>query len=238
MTDGSKLGVQRCVAIVVAGGQGSRFGSGVPKQLVNLGGHPILHHTLRRLDEASAVTGVIIAANREWQTEIAEIAEYSLRKTPHVVVDGGSSRNESILSALEPLATLDQNLPILVHDAVRPFIKDEIISRVLEGLREHRAVIPVVASADPLVRVSGDTVVAFEERTEVYRGQSPQGFYLGDLKRAFSNRDDLGSYATAFEVLRSHDPEIAIGYVDGDMDNIKITTPVDHVIAGQLLLEG
>lgn len=225
-----------CIAIVVAGGQGSRFGSDVPKQLVSLAGYPILHHTLRRFEEASIISQVVVVANRDWNAEITDIANYALRRTPHEIVDGGMSRNESVLYAVQSLRNAPEDTVVLIHDGVRPFASEEIILRVAKALQHYRAVIPVIPSADPLLRVNGDHVEGFEQRSEVMRGQSPQGFVLRDLRHAFHSCPDVHEFDTVFEVLLAVDPSLEIGYVEGELDNIKITSPIDRIVAGQIMM--
>ena len=227
-----------CVAVVVAGGQGSRFGSDIPKQLVSLAGYPILHHTLRKFEEAASVSYVVVVANPDWNAEIVDIANYALRRTPHHVVDGGPSRNSSVARAIAELLDVAGETLVLVHDGVRPFANEDVILRVAKALEQFRAVIPVIPSADPLVSIDGESVRGFEKRSEVVRGQSPQGFILDDLRRAFASGRSIDDFETLFELLLSVDPGITIGHVAGDMHNIKITTPIDRAIAGQIIMDG
>lgn len=226
-----------CAAIVVAGGQGSRFGSDIPKQLVSLAGYPILHHTLRRFEQAALISKVVVVANPDWYGEIVDTANYALRRTPHHIVHGGDSRNESVAHAVDALSDAADDTPILIHDGVRPFASEELILRVLKALHHFRAVIPVIPSADPLVRVDGNSVESFERRSEVMRGQSPQGFVLGDLRRVFEDGRSFGHFDTLFELLLNDNPGFEIGHVEGEMNNIKITTPIDRMIAGQIIMD-
>lgn len=231
------VGRTNCIAVIVAGGQGSRYGSDVPKQLVTLAGYPILHHTLRRFEQAAPVSRVVVVANPDWQCEIAEIASYVLRRTPHQVVAGGNSRNASIGCAVRALDDAADDSSVLIHDGVRPFTTEDVIRRVLKSLESYRAVIPVIPSADPLLRISGPRVIEFEQRAQVVRGQSPQGFILKDLRSAFKGEQDAGRFDTLFELLLSIEPGLVIGHVEGEMNNIKITTPIDRAIAGQIIIE-
>lgn len=227
-----------CVAIIVAGGQGSRFGSDIPKQLVSLAGYPILHHTLRRFEQAASISQIIVVANQDWIAEIADISSYVLRYTPHQVVGGGASRNESIGHAVGALNELPDDTLILVHDGVRPFVSEDTILRVAKALEHFCAVIPVVPSVDPLVCIDGREVKNFAKRSDVVRGQSPQGFILKDLRRAFTPGQEVGHFDTLFEFLLAGDPELTIGHVEGDLNNIKITSPIDRAIAGQIIMDG
>ena len=227
---------QEIIAIVVAGGVGSRFGGPIPKQLMNLGGHPVLHHALRKFEAADSVGRIVVAANVDWSEEIGEICDSALRRTPFEMVAAGAERNISIRNALVPLKEVEQ-ARILVHDGVRPLVTTELIARVAASLSQHRSVIPVIPSSDPLVVVSGDRVRGFEQRDTVMRGQSPQGFQLSDLRLCLEGQVDAGMFSTVFEALRAMDPGAEIVCVEGDPNNLKVTTPIDRVIAGRLLLE-
>ncbi|MEJ7707700.1 MAG: 2-C-methyl-D-erythritol 4-phosphate cytidylyltransferase [Nocardioidaceae bacterium] len=91
---------------------------------------------------------------------------------------------------------------------------------------------------DPIVLVQGGQVVDFAARDKYWRGQSPQGFWLGDLREAMLvNANDVNRYATVFEMLMACIPNFRVEVVDGELNNLKITAPVDHMIAGRLLVE-
>lgn len=227
----------RAYAIVLAGGTGSRFGSGTPKQLIRLAGHPILHHTLRRFDDPELIAGIYLPANVLWKSEIQDIATSAVTNVPLTVVDGGADRNESIRNAVEVMP--DYNSKVLVHDGVRPLVPADLISRVVQELDHARSVLPVIQSADPLAVIDGSRVTRFESRERTFRGQSPQGFYLDDLRSTFQPEYDVltRGMTTLFEAIAVVDPELEIGVVEGDVNNLKITLPVDHMIAGRLLLE-
>jgi len=228
------------VAVILAGGTGSRFGGPTPKQLARLAGHPVLHHTLHRFDEPTLIDSVVVVANTEWISEILDACESALRAVPFIVADGGQSRNESVRNALQALNDYAA-ARVLVHDGVRPLVTRSLIERVAEELRRERCVIPVVPSVDPIVVVEKQRAVAFGDRSAVYRGQSPQGFLLEDLRRVFcddtSNSREVLAAPTIYEVLMRATPGLIPKVIDGDLSNIKITMPVDHMIAGRLLLE-
>jgi 2-C-methyl-D-erythritol 4-phosphate cytidylyltransferase len=157
---------------------------------------------------------------------------------PYEVVDGGGSRNESVRNALLRIDEAD-DARVLVHDGVRPLVSDALIASVAHRLLSSTCVIPVIPSADPLVVVRDGDVIGFEDRGDVYRGQSPQGFWLSSLRDAFLPQplDQLSVFATIFEAVRAARGHLEIATVPGDMNNVKITTPVDRLIAGRLLLE-
>ncbi|WP_456786670.1 IspD/TarI family cytidylyltransferase [Cellulomonas sp. P5_C5] len=231
------MGGSGAVAVVLAGGMGSRMRGPLPKQLIELGGEPILLHTLRRFADPGTFTRVVVVANPSWRAEIEELATSATgARDRFLVVAGGSSRNASIWSAVRALDEPDQTR-CLIHDGVRPLATGELFQRVLEALDVARSVVPVIDSIDPLFRVSGDDVLEVELRSTVLRGQSPQGFWLGDLRRGLASVGSPGidSYATVYEVMRRAFGEFEIRTVPGERNNLKITEPVDHATAALIL---
>ena len=224
------------IGVVLAGGAGTRFGAAKPKQLARLSGHTVLSYSLRTFDAHPATERIVIAANPDWQAEIADVVSDAVRRKPWEIVDAGEHRNASVLNAIGSVESDDARL--LVHDGVRPLVEHSLIERVVEALESAEAVIPVIDSIDPIVKTRGNKVVKFTRRSTHLRGQSPQGFWLKTLRKAFAQTsiEEQQAFGTVFELLQSADPSARITTVDGDMNNIKITMPVDHMIAGQLLL--
>ncbi len=222
------------VGIILAGGNGTRFGSRSPKQLAEVAGVPILGHTLHRLD-SQGLAELVLASNEEYRWEIEEIARTHLVRTPHRIVSGGATRNESVANCVEEIDR--ENIKVILHDGVRPLVTSEVLQRVVRGLDKHRSVLPVVPSADPLVEVRQGIVEAFASRAVVMRGQSPQGFWLKDLVDALPRLREPSGFTTVYEVLCSIIDGFDVGVVDGDPENVKVTLPIDRVIVGQLLLD-
>jgi 2-C-methyl-D-erythritol 4-phosphate cytidylyltransferase len=222
-------------AIVLAGGKGARFGDSRPKQLAKLAGQPVLYHTLRKFDRPALFGQIVVAANPEWMEEINEIAEDALRRVPFTVVNGGTSRNRSVRAALNSLTMVDR---VLIHDGVRPLVREELIMAALDALEHARCVVPIVPSVDPIVVVEDGVVRQFMNRAVTHRGQSPQGFWVDDLRAALVHEETLGlEHETLFEAILAWNAEAHIMAIPGDLNNLKITLPVDHMIAGRLLLE-
>lgn len=224
-------------AVVLAGGNGSRFGADIPKQLINLAGQPILYHTLRKFDLIPSVRRVVVAANTKFRPEIEMIARNALRFKTFEIVDGGDSRNQSVANAIATMSG-PNDTHVLIHDGVRPLANSELIELVNSALAHADAVVPVIPSADPLFVVDETEVTGFVDRAKVLRGQSPQGFHLGQLRETFpTDGVSAEGYSTVFEEVHARYPALRIVSVPGTLNNIKITTPLDRVIAGQLLLD-
>jgi len=225
----------RVVAIILAGGMGSRFGGVVPKQLAPLAGETVISHTLRVFDHCTVVDEIVVVVNPSWLYEIEEQVRLSIRNSIPRIVNGGVSRNESLRNALMSLD--DPEAKILIHDAVRPLVTIDLIRNVADSLGEARCVLPVIRSSDLLVLAVDGTAKEFLDRDKVFRGQAPQGFFLSDLRLAFSeNHDGITlPLPTVYEAVQAIIPNSRIELLDGLEENIKITLPVDHMFAQRLI---
>jgi ribitol-5-phosphate 2-dehydrogenase (NADP+) / D-ribitol-5-phosphate cytidylyltransferase len=226
-------------AIILAGGDGNRFGGELPKQFVRLAGDPILLRTLRRLHGAQ-IGRLVVVAHPRWIDETRRlIGDAGLPAGMDVaVVGGGATRNESTRNGLAALGGADDDI-VLVHDAVRPLLPLEVIQRAVEPIISGRAdaTDTVIPSADTLVIVDGEDVAEIPDRSRYRRGQTPQTFRVGVLARAYAAAEaagDLGATDDCSLVLR-YVPEARMLAVAGDEINMKITTRIDMVMADRML---
>jgi 2-C-methyl-D-erythritol 4-phosphate cytidylyltransferase len=226
-------------AIILAGGDGNRFGGELPKQFVRLAGDPILLRTLRRLAGAQ-VERLVVVAHPRWieDTERLIAAAALPPRMDVVVVAGGATRNESTRNGLAALAGADDDI-VLVHDAVRPLLPLEVIQRAIEPIISGRAdaTDTVIPSADTLVIVDGENVAEIPDRSRYRRGQTPQTFRVGVLERAYAAAEAAGDLSATDDcslVLR-YVPEARMLAVAGDEINMKITTRIDMVMADRML---
>jgi ribitol-5-phosphate 2-dehydrogenase (NADP+) / D-ribitol-5-phosphate cytidylyltransferase len=224
-------------AIILAAGDGNRFGGELPKQFVRLAGEPILLRTLRTLHGAG-VDRVVVVSHPAWIADTTELAAASGLGVPVDVVAGGVTRNESTRNALRALEAADDDV-VLVHDAVRPLLPLDVIRRTIEPILSGRAdsTDTVIPSADTLVIVDGDRVVEIPDRGRYRRGQTPQGFRFRVLADAYAAAERAGDLAATDDcslVLR-YVPGARMVAVAGDETNVKVTTRIDMVIADRML---
>jgi ribitol-5-phosphate 2-dehydrogenase (NADP+) / D-ribitol-5-phosphate cytidylyltransferase len=224
-------------AIILAGGDGNRFGGDLPKQFVRLAGDPILLRTLRCLVGAS-VDRVVVVAHANWLVDTRRLVSEASLPIPVTVVPGGTTRNESTRNGLRALEADGSDI-VLVHDAVRPLLPLEVIQRSVEPILSGRAdaTDTVIPSADTLVIVDGDDVVEIPDRSRYRRGQTPQTFRVEVLTRAYeaaARAGDLSATDDCSLVLR-HVPGVRLVAVAGDEINLKITTRIDMVLADRML---
>jgi ribitol-5-phosphate 2-dehydrogenase (NADP+) / D-ribitol-5-phosphate cytidylyltransferase len=224
-------------AILLAAGEGNRFGGEVPKQFLRLAGEEILLRSFRTL-AAAEIDRLVVVAHPQWLVDTERLVEAAGVDIPTRVVAGGSSRNESTWNGILALDASDDDI-VLVHDAVRPLLPLDALRRaidpVVEGVADSTDT--VIPSADTLVVVEGGVVVEIPDRSRFRRGQTPQVFRLSVLKRAYEAAaavGDMGATDDCSLVLR-HVPGAKILAVPGDEMNIKITTRLDMVLADRIL---
>ncbi len=229
----------KVVVIIPAAGLGTRMaalGSGKPvisKQFTELEGTPILLHTLRKFAAAPPVEEIYLALRRaEAGGFLARLQQENLGKPVHVV-EGGEHRQESVANALAAVRAAEDDV-VLVHDAVRPFVDQEIISNVIAAAAKYGAAIAGVPAVDTIKQVDrtaeGAIVTSTVPRERVVMAQTPQGFRFHVLRDAFAEatRDGFSGTDEASLVERSgHD----VAVVMGSARNLKITTPADLELA-------
>lgn len=218
----------KTIAVLLAGGSGSRFGADRPKQFLEYDGMTILEHSIRAFHRSRLVDEIVIITREDFVEEVRGMAA-RYPKVSHVR-KGGRERYHSTLAALEVCTEPDSLL--LIHDAVRPLVSEAIIQRCVDALQEYDAVGVAVPSTDTIVRVDGNECIVESLPRPVLRNmQTPQGFRQHVLRRAF----DLGLQDEAFRptddcgVVRKYLPGVPVKVVMGEPANIKITYPEDLI---------
>jgi len=229
--------LKRIHALLLAAGEGNRFGPELPKQFVRLAGEQILARSLRVI-AAAGVDTIVVVANPNWIAETQAVVAAEAPRIPTTVVVGGATRNESTRNGLLSLDAAADDV-VVVHDAVRPLVPVEVILRAIAPVASGEAdsTDTVIPSADTLVVVEGGDVVEIPDRSRFRRGQTPQVFRYEVLVRAYelaTAAGDLGATDDCSLVLR-HVPGARVVAVAGDEVNLKITTRIDLVLADRML---
>lgn len=208
--------------VLAAAGWGRRFGSELPKQFLPLDGAPVYLHALRTFLPHCTSAAVVVpeAFRQQVEAEVGAVAGGE-RVT---VREGGSRRQDSVVRGLEALPPQAQL--VLVHDAARPHCSAELITRVIEGAREHGACIPALPVSDTVKEVEDSQVVRTLDRSRLYRVQTPQGFRREILMEAFRRaaRDGFLGTDESSLVERLGRP---VRVVEGEASNRKITWKED-----------
>ena len=176
---------ERTIAVVLAGGVGTRVGLGIPKQLIRIAGKAIVEHTLESLNENDLIDEILVMMNTESLHELDHLVGQPRFAKLRAILPGGSTRNETTRLALEALPA-DPSVKVLFHDAVRPFIDDRIIGDCVRALDDYDAVDTAIPSADTVIQVDDGLITDIPVRSRLRRGQTPQGFRLGTIRRAYA----------------------------------------------------
>ena len=221
----------KALAILVAAGRGERMGADRPKAFVPLAGQPMLLHAARAFDAAPSVDGIVVVVPAD-RIDAAREMLVGVRAVREVVA-GGERRQDSVRRGLEALPPGFDGM-VLGHDVARALVEVELIEAVLRAAEEHDAALPVLGLVDTVKRLRDDRVVETLDRDELGAAQTPQGFRLALLRRAYDRayRDDVVLTDEAMAVERLGEPVIA---VPGSARNRKLTTPEDLAWAETVL---
>ncbi len=213
----------KAYAIIVAGGKGLRMGGEVPKQFLPINGKPILMHTIeafRKALDGIEIILVLPADQHEYWQKLCQDYNFC---SPELIAKGGETRFHSVKNGLAFLPD-DEDAVVGIHDGVRPFISKETIQRCYAAAAGGRAVVPVVPVVETIRQILPDGKSITRPRDEYRLVQTPQTFPLVMLKKAYEQ-----SYSETFtddaSVVEAMGEEILM--VEGNRENIKITTPSD-----------
>ena len=225
------------IAILVAGGTGSRFGALTPKQFLPLGGKPLLAHALAHFDGCRAVRRIVLVLPREGFIESCRIMEPFLDQKPVNFVPGGETRQASTWEGLSAVDATYDGI-VAVHDGARPCADGELIERVVTAAVEHKAAIAAVPVVETLKALADEnTIRETVDRGAFCRAQTPQCFQHGLLRRAFESAQSDGFVGTDEAALVER-LDVAVRVVLGSERNIKVTTPEDFARVEYFLERG
>ena len=216
--------------IIVAGGKGLRMGSDIPKQFLPIGGRPVLMRTIERFQAYSPTLQIILVLPKAQQDYWRQLCRDYHFAVEYLLADGGETRFHSVQNGLA-LIPDDAEGVVGVHDGVRPFPSIEVIRRCYETAREKKAVIPVIPVVETVRQLEGAT--SFTVPRDDYRlVQTPQCFDIQLLKAA--NRQPYNDgFTDDASVVEAYGHSITL--VEGNRENIKITTPYDITVAEAII---
>lgn len=227
MNESASSPAPRVAAILLAGGVGTRAGFGVPKQLADLAGKPVLRWSLDALGAHERIAAGVLVASEEVAAAAGKLPDGWTSAAP------GAERQDSVANALAALAGWGDDALILVHDAARPGVTAAVIDRLLDALHDGaRAAIPTLPVPDTLVEQAGDEAGDVVDRGALARVQTPQAFHLGTLRRAHDAASD-GSATDDAQLVRRLG--VAVAAVAGDARLHKLTYADDMAILSGLL---
>ncbi|WP_410821240.1 D-ribitol-5-phosphate cytidylyltransferase [Micromonospora sp. 050-3] len=225
----------RTVAVVLAGGTGTRLGLGIPKQLLKIAGKPIIEHTLAVFEAAPEIDEIIVLMATGHVEDAQQIVEKAGLRKVTKVIEGGDTRNATTRIALDAVGPEDCN--ILFHDAVRPLLSGRIVRECVNALWSYDAVDVAIPSADTIIQVDeNDCITDIPVRSRLRRGQTPQAFRSPTIRAAYQIAEDDRDFAATDDcgVVLRYLPGTPIKVIDGSDENIKVTHPVDVHLADKL----
>ena len=228
-------------AVICAGGIGSRMGNAEkPKQYLNVGGKPIILHTIEKFVVNEEFEKIIVLVPESWISYTKDIINKHLKGVEKVeVMAGGSDRNSTIMNAInyiEEKFGLDDDTIIVTHDAVRPFVTHRIIMDNIKAAVKVGACDTVIPATDTIVEsIDGEKISSIPDRSKVYQGQTPQSFRAKRLKELYlsltAEEKAILTDAAKIYLLKGE----AVHLVSGEVFNIKITYPYDLTVAETLI---
>ena len=218
-------------AIIVAGGRGVRMGGDLPKQFLLLGGRPVLMHTLQTFRAAYADMHIVLVLPKSQQSYWQTLCEQYAFDMPLEIADGGAERFHSVSNGLSCIPVTDDGL-VAVHDGVRPLVSVDTIRRCFERAETDDTAVPVVPVVETLRRIHPDGSSQTQDRSAYRLVQTPQVFRISLLRQAY-RQPYQSSFTDDASVVEALGHSIAL--VDGNRENIKLTTPADLLLAESVL---
>jgi 2-C-methyl-D-erythritol 4-phosphate cytidylyltransferase len=214
-------------AILAAAGRGDRLGLDRPKAFAPLNDRPLIAEPLERLDASEWIEGIVVAAPPEWEEPCILVAEEVAAGKVAATVTGGESRSESVRNALAEVP--EEATVVLVHDAARPLISEEVIERVITALSDGwDGAVPAIPIADAVKRTDGDAVVETLDREGLVMAQTPQAFRASALRDALSDptlQQTVAKSPDCAALVEARGGRVRV--VEGDPHLLKVTEPAD-----------
>ncbi len=226
----------RNVAVILAGGTGTRIGLNIPKQLIKVAGKPIIEHTIAAMHQSPIVDEIVVMMAPGYLDQVRAIVKTGNYVKVTQILEGAETRNETTAAALAALG--DEECNVLLHDAVRPLVSQTIIAANVEALRTHEAVDTAIPSADTIIQVehNQNSIADVLPRHLLRRVQTPQSFRLSTIRAAYAKAAQDPNFTATDDctVVLRYLPEVSIAVVAGHERNMKVTEPIDVYLADKL----
>ena len=220
------------IAIILAGGSGTRMGSDIPKQFIDIYGKPLIIHTLESFDINTNIDLIAVVCKEDWKEDLKIwTRKFGINKVQWIV-DGGDTRQESIYKSLMTIGKeCGEDDIVVIHDSARPLISQRIINENIEGAKEFGAVDTVIPSADTIVKsIDENTIDSVPLRKELYLGQTPQSFKYSMILDAHNKAIENNNLEATDDCQLVLALKKDVHLVRGDKLNFKITTFEDLLL--------
>lgn len=224
------------IAIILAGGVGSRLDAGIPKQFLKVAGMSIIEHTITIFQNHTKIDEIAIVASAPYMKKMEGIVSRNLFSKVKKVLVGGKERHDSTLSAIKAYEDLKE-CNLIFHDAVRPLVTPLIIGEVVDALIHHKAVDVAIETADTIISIDDKNFIkSIPQRKYLRRGQTPQAFKLSVIKEAYTRALNDKNFQTTDDcgVVLKYLPEVPIYVVNGNVSNMKLTYKEDLYLLEKL----
>jgi 2-C-methyl-D-erythritol 4-phosphate cytidylyltransferase len=220
-------------AVLAAAGSGERLGGDRPKAFVRLGDRPLLAESLERLDASDWIDAIVVVAPPGWEEPVILLAEELGCGKVSASVAGGATRADSVRAGIGEVP--DDATVVLVHDAARPLLTEDVIERLLTALNEGwDGAIPGLPVTDTVKRVDGEQVVETVERSSLRTVQTPQAFVADTLRGALhSGSEPQGGWTDCSAAVEANGGRVKV--IPGDPRLVKVTTRADIEHVASLL---
>lgn len=215
------------IAVILAGGVGSRLGLSTPKQFFKVAGKMVIEHTIDVFESHSLIDEIVVVSNLCYISEIEDIVLRNGWRKVKKILRGGKERYESSLAAIRAYTDPESNL--IFHDAVRPLVSHRIINDVIQAMASYDAVDVALPAVDTIIQVKEGMIENIPDRSLLQRGQTPQAFKLGIIQRAYEIALKDASFKVTDDcgVVKKYLPETVIYVVKGEEANMKLTYKED-----------
>jgi len=216
------------IAVILAGGTGNRLDKSYPKQLFKVAGKTVIEHTIAVFEDVKSINEIAIVANAIYLSEIENLVLKNAWKKVKKILVGGVYRYESSLAAIRAFERQD-NINLIFHDAVRPLVSPRIINDVVAALDKYNAVDVAIPATDTIIEVDSSVIVNIPDRSRLYRGQTPQGFNLHTIRKAYEHalQDPAFKATDDCGVVKKYLPNEQVFVVAGEESNMKLTYKED-----------
>ena len=227
--------------VILAGGKGTRMGNvEKPKQFMELGGKPIIVHTIEKFIMNTEFCGILVLTPKQWIKHTQDLIRKYIPVDDRIqVIEGGDTRNETIMNAISHIegnGMLEENTVIVTHDSVRPFVTHRILEENIRFAKEYGACDTVIPATDTIVESKDHQMISdIPDRSVMYQGQTPQSFKAKHLKMIYESltEEEKKILTDACKILVMKGENVHL--VEGEESNIKITYPYDLRVAEALL---